>query len=187
MLPWLLVGALLSHVTLLTCAASLGERAFPTLSSSALADLANMRDASKNLDASDPHSHLQKILIPRPGTYILCAWFANPLIGISADTENHTLVRNYIVSTLRKLNWHIEEDRFEDTTPYGPKNFTNVIATKDPDAPRRVVLAAHFDSKFFPSYPDNQACPSTSCRFSRHNQPSLSSSPLFLLLTVISV
>ncbi|KAF8491032.1 glutaminyl-peptide cyclotransferase-like protein [Russula emetica] len=139
MLPWLLVGALLGHAILSPCAASLGERAFPALSSSSLADLANMRDGSKNLDTSDPYSHLQKILIPRP-----------------ADTENHTLVRNYIVSTLRKLNWHIEEDRFVDTTPYGLKNFTNVIATKDPDAPRRVVLAAHFDSKFFPSYPDNQ-------------------------------
>jgi hypothetical protein len=34
--------------------------------------------------------------------------------------------------------------------------FTNVIATKDPEASRRVVVAAHFDSKFFPSYPQNQ-------------------------------
>src|SRR6266576_2448432 len=49
MLPWLLVGALLSHAILSPCAASLGERSFPTLSSSALADLANMRDASKNI------------------------------------------------------------------------------------------------------------------------------------------
>lgn len=98
-----------------------------------------MRDPSKNLDASDPHSHLQKILIPR-----------------TPDTENNTLVRNYIVSTLRKLKWHIEEDNSIWSTPYGLKNFTNVIATKDPDAPRRVVLAAHFDSKYFPSYPQNQ-------------------------------
>lgn len=32
----------------------------------------------------------------------------------------------------------------------------NVIATKDPSASRRVVLSAHFDSKFFPSYPNSQ-------------------------------
>ncbi|KAH9984267.1 hypothetical protein BJV77DRAFT_1188545 [Russula vinacea] len=139
MFPWLLAGALLIYAMLPHCTASLGERAYPELSSSALTDLADMRDPSRNLDPSDPYSHLQEILIPRP-----------------ADTENHTLVRNYIVSTLRRLNWHIEEDRFEDMTPYGPKNFTNVIATKDPDAPRRVVLSAHFDSKFFPSYPENQ-------------------------------
>jgi hypothetical protein len=80
----------------------------------------------------------------------------NPLMH-TAGTENHTLVRNHLTSTLRKLNWHIEEDSFVATTPYGPKNFTNVIATKDPDAPRRVVLAAHYDSKYFPHYPENQA------------------------------
>ena len=73
-----------------------------------------------------------------------------------ADTDNNTIVRKYIISTLEKLKWHIEEDNFVWDTPYGPKNFTNVIATKDPDAPRRVALAAHFDSKFFPTYPENQ-------------------------------
>ncbi|KAH9989049.1 hypothetical protein BJV74DRAFT_773237 [Russula compacta] len=140
MSPWLLVWSLFTYAVLSHSAASLGERALPALSPSALSDLANMRDPLKNLDPSDPYSHLQKILLPRP-----------------PDTENHTLVRNYLVSTLRKLNWHIEEDRFVGITPYGPKNFTNVIATKDPDALRRVVLAAHFDSKFFPSPPQDQA------------------------------
>ncbi|KAI0253584.1 hypothetical protein BJV78DRAFT_1122938 [Lactifluus subvellereus] len=139
MFRWLLFWAVLNHLTLSHVAASLSERALPTLSSSALEHLANMRDPAKNLDPSDPYSHLQKILIPR-----------------TPDTDNHTIVRNYLVSTLRKLNWHIEEDRFIGQTPYGPKNFTNVIATKDPDAPRRVALAAHFDSKYFPSYPQNQ-------------------------------
>lgn len=65
-------------------------------------------------------------------------------------------MRNYIVSTLKSLDWHVEEDTFTDNTPYGTKRFTNVIATKDPDAPRRVVVAAHFDSKFFPDFPQNQ-------------------------------
>lgn len=72
------------------------------------------------------------------------------------DTDNNTLVRNYIVETLKKLNWDVEEDSFMDETPYGMKRFTNVIATKDPEAPRRVVLAAHFDSKFYSSFPDSQ-------------------------------
>lgn len=65
-------------------------------------------------------------------------------------------MRNYIVTTLKKLDWHVEEDTFTDNTPYETKRFTNVIATKDPDAPRRVVVAAHFDSKFFPDFPQNQ-------------------------------
>ncbi|KAF8267886.1 glutaminyl-peptide cyclotransferase-like protein [Lactarius quietus] len=136
MFRWLLVSTFFS---LSLGVSMLGERALPALSSSALEDLVNMRDPLENLDPSEPHSHLWKILIPRP-----------------PDTENNTLVRNYIISTLRDLKWQIEEDTFVASTPYGPRNFTNVIATKDPDAPRRVVLAAHFDSKYFPTYPQNQ-------------------------------
>ncbi len=73
-----------------------------------------------------------------------------------ADTDNNTFVREYIVSTLKKLNWHVELDEFTDNTPIGPKRFANIIATQDIDAPRRVVLSAHFDSKYYPRYPENQ-------------------------------
>lgn len=65
-------------------------------------------------------------------------------------------MKNYLVSTLRALNWHVEEDSFTDMTPYGKKPFTNVIATKNPEAPRRLILAAHFDSKYFSYFPQNQ-------------------------------
>ena len=74
----------------------------------------------------------------------------------TADTDNNTIVREYIISTLKALNWHIEEDTVMDNTPVGMKRFTNVIATKDPTASRRVILSAHFDSKYFSSYPQNQ-------------------------------
>ena len=59
----------------------------------------------------------------------------------------------------------MEEDSFTDTTPIGVKSFTNVIATFHPDAPRRVILSAHFDSKYHPNYPDNQVrrCPALLC------------------------
>ncbi|KAF8514583.1 hypothetical protein BU17DRAFT_29678, partial [Hysterangium stoloniferum] len=53
------------------------------------------------------------------------------------DTENNTFIRNHLVSTLHTLKWHVKEDSFTDMTPYGEKRFTNVIATKDPNAPRR--------------------------------------------------
>jgi glutaminyl-peptide cyclotransferase len=72
------------------------------------------------------------------------------------ETENHTIVRRYIISTLEALNWQVEEDSFVDDTPIGRKRFTNIIATKDPAASRRVILSAHYDSKWAPSYPDNQ-------------------------------
>ncbi|THH11988.1 hypothetical protein EW145_g296 [Phellinidium pouzarii] len=118
----------------------LGEREFRTLSKAQVASLVSSPDPVKNLDPANRASHLSKILIPR-----------------SPDTNNNTQVKNYIVSTLRKLDWDIEEDSFKDNTPYGVKHFTNVIATKDPEAPRRVIVAAHFDSKFYSTYPDNQA------------------------------
>jgi hypothetical protein len=75
---------------------------------------------------------------------------------LTVGSENITIVREYIVSTLRALDWHVEEDAFTDNTPYGPRSFTNIIATKDPAAPRRVILSAHYDSKYFPNYPNNQ-------------------------------
>jgi glutaminyl-peptide cyclotransferase len=57
---------------------------------------------------------------------------------------------------MKKLKWHVEEDPFDGETPYGKKHFVNVVATKDPAASRRLVIAAHFDSKFFPNSPENQ-------------------------------
>ena len=40
------------------------------------------------------------------------------------------------------------EHSFEDSTPLGTKPFTNIIATLDPHVDRRLVLAAHYDSKY---------------------------------------
>ncbi|KAJ7632958.1 glutaminyl-peptide cyclotransferase-like protein [Roridomyces roridus] len=112
---------------------TLGQRDFTPLSTGAISTLVSSPDPLKQLDPTNPSSHLSKILIPRV-----------------PDTENNTIVRNYIVSKLEALKWHVEEDAFNDTTPFGEKQFTNIIATKDPKASRRVILAAHFDSKFFP-------------------------------------
>lgn len=80
-----------------------------------------------------------------------------------ADTDNNTFVREYIVSTLKKLNWHVELDEFTDKTPIGPKRFANIIATQDINAPKRVVLSAHFDSKYYPRYPENQVRSANEC------------------------
>lgn len=57
----------------------------------------------------------------------------------------------YILSRLDQLNctrWNITQHSFEDSTPFGTKPFTNIIATLDPEVDRRLVLAAHYDSKF---------------------------------------
>jgi len=51
---------------------------------------------------------------------------------------------------MRRLGWTVEEPRTSDRTPHGVKDFTNVIATLDPEAPRRLVIACHYDSLIKP-------------------------------------
>jgi len=157
-LPWvLLIAAVLANARRPPPL----PRSFRELSTEEVSSLVSAKDPLKDLDPSDPNSHLSRILIPRPGEYVGCLRPATQPDILrhspkTAGTANNTQVRNYIINTLKKLNWHIEEDTFTDQTPYGAKTFTNVIATKDPEASRRVIVAAHFDSKYFPSYPENQ-------------------------------
>ena len=51
---------------------------------------------------------------------------------------------------MSSLGWNIEEDSFEQNTVIGRVRFTNIIATLDPTAPRRMVIACHYDSKRTP-------------------------------------
>lgn len=53
----------------------------------------------------------------------------------------------YIRDHFSKIDWHIEDDTFQSPTPYGIKTFTNIIVTQNPNAPRKLVLACHYDSK----------------------------------------
>ncbi|XP_038162325.1 glutaminyl-peptide cyclotransferase-like a [Cyprinodon tularosa] len=85
-------------------------------------------------------THLQPILIERlPGT------------------RGSLAVQQHIASTLSSLSagWAIDLDSFQSPTPRGQVTFTNVIAVLDPTAPRRLLLACHYDSKILP--PDPQA------------------------------
>jgi len=52
-------------------------------------------------------------------------------------------------------NWSITLDEFTDSTPRGEVSFKNFIATRDPPGVRpgdvgRLVISAHYDSKWFP-------------------------------------
>ena len=142
-------------------ATTLNQRELSAMASDDVAKLIAITDPLKNLDPSNSASHLSKILIPRARMFywdspraLVNPWLMR--VNHPADTENNTFVREYIVSTLKKLNWHVELDEFTDNTPIGPKRFANIIATQDINAPRRVVLSAHFDSKYYPRYPENQ-------------------------------
>ncbi|GAU96709.1 hypothetical protein RvY_08115-2 [Ramazzottius varieornatus] len=76
---------------------------------------------------------LQPILIPRV-----------------SGTPGNTKVQKFLINTLRGFGYTVETDSFDDSppAPHARRTFTNIIATLDPKAPRRLLLACHFDSKF---------------------------------------
>lgn len=85
-------------------------------------------------------AHLRPILVERlPGT-----------AGSQA-------VRQHISSQLGSLSagWSVEVDSFPSPTPRGQVTFSNILAVLDPQAPRRLVLACHYDSKSLPPPPDD--------------------------------
>ncbi|KAI9571404.1 hypothetical protein HD554DRAFT_2203461 [Boletus coccyginus] len=131
--------ALLSWIAQSTQLSRHGQRDLAQLSTEQIVALANSVDPVKNIDTRNPDSHLSRFLLPRP-----------------VGSDNNTFVRQHITTVLRSLNWDVEEDSFTEYTPYGRHSFTNIIATKDPTALRRVIVSAHYDSKFFPTYPENQ-------------------------------
>ncbi len=47
---------------------------------------------------------------------------------------------------MESLGWSVEVVSSNQQTPDGVLPFHNVVATLDPDAPRRLVLACHYDS-----------------------------------------
>ena len=59
----------------------------------------------------------------------------------------------FIKKQFEDLKWTVTLDEFDELTPLGPKRFTNIIATLNPSAKRRLILAAHYDSKYFKDPP----------------------------------
>ena len=52
---------------------------------------------------------------------------------------------------MSNIGWAVERDTFEQETVAGRVEFNNIIATLDPEAPRRMVIACHYDSKVTPT------------------------------------
>ncbi|KAJ3190263.1 hypothetical protein HDU85_000557 [Gaertneriomyces sp. JEL0708] len=99
---------------------------------SALTSLSNL-SVRTNLTKTGPT--LSPLLIPRV-----------------SGTDGNVKVRQFIVKSFEELGWHVELDEFEDDTPLGRKPFANIIATKFPQAEQKLVLAAHYDSKYFADF-----------------------------------
>ncbi|KNE64216.1 hypothetical protein AMAG_09259 [Allomyces macrogynus ATCC 38327] len=63
-------------------------------------------------------------------------------------TPTHAVARAHLVTHLEGAGYHVEIDEFNATTPLGIKPMANIIATWDVTAPNRLILAAHYDSKY---------------------------------------
>ncbi|EGG16398.1 peptidase M28E domain containing-protein [Cavenderia fasciculata] len=79
------------------------------------------------------------------------------LVERVSDTPSHAKVARYIASQFESnSNWKVEYDIFNDTTPHGTKKFTNIIVTSthplNDDNAQTIVLAAHYDSKYFKDF-----------------------------------
>lgn len=65
-------------------------------------------------------------------------------------TAGHKAVQSYLKAEMTRLRWTIETDGFTETVPIlGKLQFENIIATLNPNAERFLVLACHYDSKYF--------------------------------------
>lgn len=73
---------------------------------------------------------LKPLLVPRP-----------------PGSATHRKVQSFIQDHFLRLGWHFEMDKFQRQTVLGPMEFTNLVATADPSASNRIILAAHYDSK----------------------------------------
>lgn len=75
----------------------------------------------------------------------------NPLLITRVPgTTGSQMARDHIIGQINSLGgWDVEQHTVQMNTPQGPKNFTNIIVTVNPDVKRRLVLACHYDSKYF--------------------------------------
>ncbi|KAK6030079.1 hypothetical protein OSTOST_03794, partial [Ostertagia ostertagi] len=105
----------------------------------------------------DQRSHPLSLL-PLNSTLRLCRDFNNPegfkqilrplLVPRIVDTPQHRQVGEYIYNFFIRLGW--ATGMGSAVTPYGSKTFRNLIVTNGVKAPRRLVLACHYDSKILP-------------------------------------
>lgn len=56
---------------------------------------------------------------------------------------------------MQNLGWYVETDNFMEWTPVlGNLNFSNIIATLNPNAERYLLLSCHYDFKYFKEMPN---------------------------------
>lgn len=133
---------------------SAGRRDYTALQADNLKKVVNATSVTVSngiLNYHDPKSKLAKILIPRA-------------VGSRNLTDVQNLIRDHFseLSTSISLSdgskvdtWQLLEDVFDADTPYGSKQFRNLVFTHDPTADKKLVISAHVDSKYFEKAPQN--------------------------------
>ncbi|XP_068945157.1 glutaminyl-peptide cyclotransferase-like protein isoform X2 [Petaurus breviceps papuanus] len=100
-----------------------------------------------------PETHLRALLEQLDPQRLWGKYLQPLLVERTPGSPGNLKVRQFLQDELRALGagWQVEVDAFSATTPLGPVAFANVVAILSPEAPRRLTLACHLDSKLFPS------------------------------------
>ncbi|XP_006738566.2 glutaminyl-peptide cyclotransferase-like protein [Leptonychotes weddellii] len=116
-------------------------------------ELPRGRELRGRLIGSLPEARLRRV-VGQLDPHRLWNTYLRPLLVVrTPGSPGNLQVRKFLEATLRTLTagWHVELDPFTASTPLGPLDFGNVVATLDPGAARHLTLACHYDSKLFPS------------------------------------
>ena len=74
------------------------------------------------------------------------------------NTDGHRAARNYLIETLKSFGANVIAQDFTAKAYTGTVlNGTNIIASYNPDHPRRVLLAAHWDSRHIADYDPDES------------------------------
>ncbi|KAJ3265625.1 hypothetical protein HDU77_004398 [Chytriomyces hyalinus] len=144
MVHWLKTVAVMAAMTV--AARELPSKFVATMNAVETAQFVNSHLESISLDTFESRSDALRTADQEALRYNNVAPFLVERVSGSGSIRK---VEEYIESVFNGLGWHVEKDSFEDKTPYGMKQFSNIIVTKNPKAKRRLVLAAHYDSKYF--------------------------------------
>ncbi|KAE8584874.1 hypothetical protein XENTR_v10021143 [Xenopus tropicalis] len=104
-------------------------------------------------------SHIRQIVSKVNSDRLWSSFLKPMLIERPPGSEGNVMVRELISTHLQTLSsgWTVDLDLFDAVTPRGSLSFGSVVATLDPYAPQRLVLACHLDSKWF--LPDRRGRP----------------------------
>ncbi|XP_059007841.1 glutaminyl-peptide cyclotransferase-like protein isoform X2 [Mustela nigripes] len=116
-------------------------------------ELPRGRELRGRLIGSLPEARLRRVVGQLDPDRLWNTYLRPLLVVRTPGSPGNLQVRKFLEATLRTLTagWHVELDPFTASTPLGPLDFGNVVATLDPGAARHLTLACHYDSKLFPS------------------------------------